>query len=71
MTENEKIIDNCITDLIETATENILKRYNDGSVKQADEIEALASLIKARATIKSPIYSSESDSDTFNEWIAL
>lgn len=67
MTENDKIIDECITNIIETATENILKRYNNDSVKQADEIEALASLIKARATIKSPIYSSESDSDTLNE----
>lgn len=67
MTENDKIIDKCITNIIETATENILKRYNDGSVKQADEIEALASLIKARATIKSLIYSSESDSGTSNE----
>lgn len=61
MTENEKIIDNCITCIIEKATENILKRYDDGSVKQTDEIEALASLIEARATIKSLNYSSESD----------
>ena len=52
MTENEKIIDKCVTDIIEKATENILKRYDDGSVKQADEIEALASLIRARTTIK-------------------
>lgn len=53
MTENEKTIDKCVTDIIEKATENILKRYDDGSVKQADEIEALASLIRARAIIKS------------------
>lgn len=67
MTENEKIIDNCITSIIKKATENILKRYTDGSVKQADEIEALASLIKARATIKSCNYSSESDLDASKE----
>ena len=67
MTKNEKIINNCITSIIEKATENILKRYDDGSVKQADEIEALASLIKARATIRSCNYSSESDLDTSKE----
>lgn len=53
MTENEKIIDNCITNIVEKATKCILKRYDDGSVKQADEIETLASLIRgARAIIK-------------------
>lgn len=52
MTENDKIIDNCITDLIETVTKNIIERYNNGSVKQADEVDALASLIKARAMTK-------------------
>lgn len=67
MTKNEKIINNCITSIIEKATENILKRYDDGSVKQADEIEALASLIKARATIRSCNYSSESDLGTSKE----
>ena len=67
MTKNEKIINNCITNIIEKATENILKRYDDGSVKQADEIEALASLIKARATIRSCNYSSESDLGTSKE----
>ena len=68
MTENEKIIDNCITNIIKTATEKIIQRYNDGSIKQADEIEALASLIRARATIKSCNYSSEeSDSGTSKE----
>lgn len=71
MTENEKIIDKCVTDIIEKATENILKSYNDDSVKQADEIEALASLIRARATIKSCDYSSESDLGTSKEWIVL
>lgn len=67
MTENEKIIDKCVTDIIEKATKCILKRYDDGSVRQADEIEALASLIKARATIKSSNYSSESDSGISKE----
>lgn len=67
MTKNEKIIDKCITDIIKKATENILKRYEDGSLKQSDEIEALASLIKARATIKSCDYSSESDLGTSKE----
>lgn len=71
MTENEKIIDKCVTDIIEKVTENILKRYDYDSVKQPNEIEALASLIKARATIKSVNYSSESDSDTSKEWIVL
>lgn len=67
MTENEKIIDKCVTNIIEKATKNILKSYDDGSVKQTDEIEALASLIKARATIKSLNYSSESDSGASKE----
>lgn len=67
MTENEKIIDNCVTDIIKKATKCILKRYDDGSVKQADEIEALASLIRARATIKSRNSSSESDLGTYKE----
>lgn len=67
MTENEKIIDKCVTDIIEKATENILKRYNDDSVKQADEIEALASLIRARATIKSNQDYSSQDSGNFKE----
>lgn len=67
MTENEKIIDKCVTDIIEKATENILKRYNDDSVKQADEIEAFASLIRARATIKSNQDYSSQDSGNFKE----
>ena len=62
MTNSERI-DNCVTELIETISKNINDMYGKGSTKQSDEIEALASLIKARATIKSnkSYCSSESD----------
>lgn len=48
---NEERIDNCVTELIETITKNISNMYGKGSTKQSDEIEALASLVKARAMI--------------------
>lgn len=63
MTNSERI-DNCVTKLIETISNSIINNmYEKELVKQSDEIEALASLIKARATIKSHknYYSSESD----------
>lgn len=50
---NEERIDNCVTDLIETITKNITDMYGKGSMKQIGEIEALALLIEARATIAS------------------
>lgn len=69
---NEQRIDDCVTDLIETISKNIGNMYGKGSTstKQCDEIEALASLIKARATIRphKNYSSSESDSDFFKEW---
>lgn len=61
MTNSEKI-DNCITELIETISKNINDMCGKGSAKQSDEIEALASLIMARATIKSHKNYSSSES---------
>ena len=64
---NEKRIDNCVTDLIETITKNITNMYGKGSTKQSDEIAALASLITARATIISHKDYSSSDSGISKE----
>ena len=60
---NEEKIDNCVTKLIETISESIVSLYGKGSIKQCDEIEALASLVKARATIKLHKNYSSSESD--------
>lgn len=62
MTNSERI-DNCVTELIETISKNINDMYGKGSMKQSAEIEALASLIKARATNKSHKNYSSSKSD--------
>lgn len=67
MTNNEERIDNCITKLIETISENIINNYGLESTKHSNEIEALALLIKARATIKSYKDYSSSDSDFSKE----
>lgn len=64
---NEEKIDNCVTKLIEKICENINNTYGKDSIKQNDEIEALALLIKARATIKSYKDYSLSDSETSKE----
>lgn len=48
MTNSERI-DNCVTNLIETISKNISSMYGEGSIKQCDEIEALASLVKAHS----------------------
>lgn len=64
---NEQKIDNCVTDLIEIISSNIRSMYGTGSTKQCDEIEALASLIRARATIKSNQDYSSQDSGNFKE----
>lgn len=64
---NEEKIDNCVTKLIEKISKNISNTYGKGSIKQNDEIEALASLIKARATIKPHKDYSLSDSDISKE----
>nr|DAP89376.1 MAG TPA: hypothetical protein [Caudoviricetes sp.] len=51
---NEERIDDCITELIEVIAKDIRNNCESNhSIKPDDEIEALASLIKARATIKS------------------
>lgn len=62
MTNSERI-DNCVTELIEVISKNIGDMYGKGSTKQSDEIEALASLVKARATIKSNKSHCSSESD--------
>lgn len=50
---NEERIDNCITDLIVTIANDInTKMCKSTSMQPNDEIEALASLIKAKAMIK-------------------
>lgn len=50
---NEERIDNCITELIEVIAKDIRNNCEGNhSIRPDDEIEALASLIKARATIK-------------------
>lgn len=70
MTNSERI-DNCVTNLIETISKNISSMYGEGSIKQCDEIEALASLVKARATIKPHKDHSSSESDFSKEWTVL
>lgn len=62
---NEEKIENCITKLIETVSENIIYTYENEPVKRSDEIEALAKLIAARATIRSyePYFPDESSNE--------
>lgn len=66
MTNSERI-DNCVTNLIETICKNISSMYGEDSIKQCDEIEALALLVKARATIKTHKDYSSSESDFSKE----
>lgn len=67
MTNNEKI-DNCITRIIETVSDNICNAYKNDSMMHCSEIEALAVLIKARATIKPRLnYSDFSDPESSKE----
>lgn len=51
---NEERIDNCVTELIEVIVEDIKYNIKNNAFSSNSEIEALASLLKARATIKFP-----------------